>query len=191
MYAVSLFKSGKYDEAIDTFIELDANPAKVVSLYPESIAGRLSIPEKDWIVLFGGPREEIPVTHEPESSEGVTTTEEPPKAEGGDQPTSALAAPAPGATASFRGYLPNLIRPTVKDDDTASIGSRRSLRRRMTTDIFETLGVSSTTNSSGAPPVTSAPTPVPTTNVPTQLSPGRCGDGSTSIPRSDTPHSRI
>lgn len=186
-----MFKSGKYDEAIDIFIELDTNPSKVVSLYPESIAGRLSAPEKDWIVLFGGPREEILITHEPEPSEEAITMEEPPKAEGGDQPTSTSAAPVQGAATSFRGYLPSLIRPTVKDDDTASIASRRSLRRRMTTDIFETLGVSSTTNNSGAPLVTGAITPAPATNAPTQLSPGRCWDDSTSVPHSDIPHRRI
>lgn len=176
MYAVSLFKNGKYDEAIDIFIELDANPSKVVSLYPESIAGRLSTPEKDWIVLFGGPEEEVLVTSEPTLSEGAATVaEEPQKAESGDQPTSisTLNAPVSGATASLRGYLPSLMRPAAKDDDTASVASRRSARRRVTTDIFETFGVSSATNNSSAPQVTSAPTSTPTTNVPTQLSPGR------------------
>jgi len=172
LYAVSLFKNGKYDEAIDIFIELDTNPSKVVSLYPESIAGRLSTPEQDWILLFGGPREGIPVAQEPEPPEGPTTTEEPQKTEGGDQPTATSTVPAPSATASLRGYLPNLIRPSVKDDDTSSIASRRSIRRRVTMDIFETLGVSSATNNSNAPPVASAITPAPTANAPTQLSPG-------------------
>ncbi|KAF8637825.1 hypothetical protein AX16_010742 [Volvariella volvacea WC 439] len=53
--AVSQFKAGQYDVAIDTFSELDLNPAKVVALYPESIAGRLSVPREMWIQLFGGP----------------------------------------------------------------------------------------------------------------------------------------
>jgi hypothetical protein len=173
LYAVSLFKNGKYDDAIDIFIELDTNPSKVVSLYPESIAGRLSTLEKDWIGLFGGPKEEIPVIHEsePPPSEGETTAEEPQKAEGGDLSTSTSTAPAPGATTSLRGYLPNLIRPTVKDDDTASITSRRGVRRRVTMDIF---GISSATNDSSAPPVPSVTTPAPAANVPTQPSPGRC-----------------
>jgi len=140
-------------------------------LYPESIAGRLSTPEKDWVILFGGPKEEIPVVSEPKPSEETTTTEEPQKVESGDQPASTSTGPV-GATASLRGYLPNLIRPTVKDDDTASISSRRGIRRRMTMDIFETLGVSSATNNSSAPPVPNTPTPVPTTSAPTQLSPG-------------------
>ena len=40
---------------MDTFIELDLNPAKVVALYPEIVAGRLAVPSERWIPLFGGP----------------------------------------------------------------------------------------------------------------------------------------
>jgi hypothetical protein len=53
--AVSQFQAAKFDEAIDTFIELDFNPAKVVALYPESVSGRLSVPRDGWICLYGGP----------------------------------------------------------------------------------------------------------------------------------------
>jgi hypothetical protein len=185
LYAVSSFKDMKYDEAIDIFIELDTNPARVVSLYPESIAGRLSTPEKDWIVLFGGPKEEVPVIQEPEPSEDVKTTEEPQNAEGGDQltSTSVSAAPASGAAASLKGYLPNLIRSAAKDDDTASIASRRSMRRRVTMDIFETFGIPSATNNTSA---TGAPTSAPTAAAPTQLSPGTCPQDSSFIQNSDT-----
>lgn len=170
-----MFKDGKYDEAIDIFIELDTNPAQVVSLYPESIAGRLSTSEQDWIALFGGPKEEIPVIPERKSSEEVNTTEEHQKTEGGDQQalTSTSAAPALGPTASLKGYLPNLMRSAAKDDDTASISSRRSVRRKVTMDIFETFGVQSATNNTNTQPVTSTPTHAPTTTAPAQLSPGR------------------
>lgn len=41
-------------EAIKTFIDLDINPAKVIALYPETIAGRLSVPRHKWIELYGG-----------------------------------------------------------------------------------------------------------------------------------------
>ena len=40
---------------MNAFIDLHVNPAKVVALYPESISGRLSVSEDDWIPLFGGP----------------------------------------------------------------------------------------------------------------------------------------
>ncbi|KAG5653638.1 hypothetical protein H0H81_011740 [Sphagnurus paluster] len=53
--AVSDYRDGKFDQAIDTFIELDYNPAKIVALYPEQIAGRLSVHSDEWIPLYGGP----------------------------------------------------------------------------------------------------------------------------------------
>ena len=54
--AVAKFREADFDAAIDTFIELDFNPAKVVALYPEQVAGRLSVPLDDWIPLYGGPK---------------------------------------------------------------------------------------------------------------------------------------
>ncbi|KAF8969138.1 vacuolar sorting protein 39 domain 1-domain-containing protein [Flammula alnicola] len=53
--AVSQFRAAKFDDAIDAFIDLDFNPAKVVALYPEAVAGRLSVPHERWIPLYGGP----------------------------------------------------------------------------------------------------------------------------------------
>ncbi|EEB89649.1 hypothetical protein MPER_12232, partial [Moniliophthora perniciosa FA553] len=60
--AVTQFKAGQFDFAIDEFVDLNMNPAKVVALYPESIAGRLSVPSSNWITLFGGPAQTIPST---------------------------------------------------------------------------------------------------------------------------------
>ncbi|KAG5644651.1 hypothetical protein DXG03_008033 [Asterophora parasitica] len=54
--AVSDYCNGNFDVAIDTFIELDFNPAKIVALYPEQVAGRLSVPREGWIPLYGGPQ---------------------------------------------------------------------------------------------------------------------------------------
>jgi len=54
LHAVALFAQGEYDAAINIFINLDINPAKVVALYPEEIAGRLSVPQSGWIELHGG-----------------------------------------------------------------------------------------------------------------------------------------
>lgn len=53
--AVSQFRSGKYDDAINTFLNLDINPAKVVALYPDKVAGRLAVKQEEWVPLFGGP----------------------------------------------------------------------------------------------------------------------------------------
>ncbi|KAH0832904.1 vacuolar sorting protein 39 domain 1-domain-containing protein [Lanmaoa asiatica] len=52
---MSQFRSGKYDDAINTFLDLDVNPAKVVALYPDKISGRLAVKQEGWIALFGGP----------------------------------------------------------------------------------------------------------------------------------------
>ncbi|KIK98408.1 hypothetical protein PAXRUDRAFT_823887 [Paxillus rubicundulus Ve08.2h10] len=53
--AVSNFRVGRYDDAIDAFLELDINPAKVIALYPERVAGRLAVRPEQWVSLFEGP----------------------------------------------------------------------------------------------------------------------------------------
>ncbi|KAF9448658.1 hypothetical protein P691DRAFT_668993 [Macrolepiota fuliginosa MF-IS2] len=53
--AVAQFRAKKFAEAIDTFFELDFNPAKVIALYPETVSGRLAVPQREWIQLHGGP----------------------------------------------------------------------------------------------------------------------------------------
>lgn len=47
-------RSNRYDDAIDRFISLDINPAKVVALYPSRISGKLARPSEAWEELFGG-----------------------------------------------------------------------------------------------------------------------------------------
>ncbi|KAF8311952.1 hypothetical protein DL93DRAFT_2060501 [Clavulina sp. PMI_390] len=73
LYAMDLFAKGSYDEAINIFLELNVNPAKVVALYPEVVSGRLFVPREDWIPLFGGP-ERNPANGETPGSVTVTTT---------------------------------------------------------------------------------------------------------------------
>ncbi|CAE6426422.1 unnamed protein product [Rhizoctonia solani] len=51
---VQLFQEGQFEQAIDVFLALDMNPAKVIALYPDSISGRLAAPRERWIQLFGG-----------------------------------------------------------------------------------------------------------------------------------------
>jgi len=48
------FSKYKYDRAIDTFINLSINPAKVVALYPPVISGSFSKKREEWEELFGG-----------------------------------------------------------------------------------------------------------------------------------------
>ncbi|TIA88198.1 hypothetical protein E3P99_02716 [Wallemia hederae] len=53
LYSISLVDAGMIDDAIDIFIELETNPAKVIALFPENISGRLYTPKDEWSTLFG------------------------------------------------------------------------------------------------------------------------------------------
>lgn len=134
LQAVSEFRADKFDVAIDTFLDLDINPAKVVALYPEIVAGRLSVPQERWISLFGGP--------EPAPQQAPAATDSPPS------PSSSKSSDAgkenlskapiatseilenlvQSGTGTLRGRLRGfgaLIGQAAKDDDTASIHSTR------------------------------------------------------------------
>ncbi|SPO24439.1 related to Vam6/Vps39-like protein involved in vacuolar morphogenesis [Ustilago trichophora] len=54
LFAVSLFADERFDEAIEMFMELDTNPAKVIALYPSNVAGELSRSREEWFPIFGG-----------------------------------------------------------------------------------------------------------------------------------------
>lgn len=130
LYAVSQFKAGYFNGAINLFLELNINPAKVVALFPESVSGRLSVPQEEWIPLFGGPRKIVPsdsASSHGSHAEGTATTEDT------TEPEVASAVPArpPSPHGSIRGMsafksgLDSLIASAKKDDDSASIRSKR------------------------------------------------------------------
>ncbi|KDN33706.1 hypothetical protein RSAG8_13202, partial [Rhizoctonia solani AG-8 WAC10335] len=66
---VQLFQEGQYEQAIEMFLELDMNPAKVIALYPDTISGRLAAPREKWIELFGGGVEKVEQQEEKEEGE--------------------------------------------------------------------------------------------------------------------------
>ena len=129
--AVSQFRSGNYDAAIDTFLELDINPAKVVALYPEAISGRLSVPEDRWIPLFGGP--EPPPDPAKNIVDSPNETEPEPEPEAPKDKVladisdkmSVLSASGSlrGRWKTSLGALMVGVAPVVKEDDAASIKS--------------------------------------------------------------------
>jgi hypothetical protein len=118
--AVSLFRSRKYDDAINTFLELDINPAKIVALYPENVAGRLSVPQRQWIPLFGGPPETTEELHSRASSEEASQER---------SATELLDTVAASTPVNIRSKLKGLgaLIPSGsgKDDDAASITSKK------------------------------------------------------------------
>lgn len=123
--AVSEFHAGKFDVAIDAFIELDITPAKVVALYPEVVAGRLAVPQSKWISLFDGP--EAPPAHDaggetPPSRSSIHSS----TADKENPPTVDAPEATSGTTGTLRGRLKGLgalIGQTVADDS-ASVRSR-------------------------------------------------------------------
>ncbi|KAF8626612.1 hypothetical protein AX17_006530 [Amanita inopinata Kibby_2008] len=143
--AVSQFKSSNYDAAIDTFTELDLNPAKVVALYPESIAGRLAISAEKWIPLFGGPAPApAPATLEtrPQEEEEAPTSDLTRKGDGkgelAESPRRYGESEKGGVvdSRSFTGFEPSIgsglpmsasTRSRLLWSDTASISSQRKV----------------------------------------------------------------
>ncbi|RPD61108.1 hypothetical protein L226DRAFT_534756 [Lentinus tigrinus ALCF2SS1-7] len=137
LQAVDQFRNAKYDDAINAFIELDINPAKVVALYPESIAGRLSVPQDEWIPLYGGPRP--PKAEPPPTSPNASTSDVTVKAEEQGGPRSVESPPRPSTPqGSIRNVLLRTglesLMSTAQDDDAASI---RSVRRPPRPDNFQ------------------------------------------------------
>ncbi|KAI0635691.1 hypothetical protein C8Q77DRAFT_1277165 [Trametes polyzona] len=138
LQAVDNFRNAKYDDAINAFLELNINPAKVVALYPETISGRLAIPQEEWIPLFGGPKPkppERPSTPQPAAAAEGAGSPKPGEAQG--TPKSVESPPrAPTPQGSIRGVLRTGLESIVgaaKDDDAASI---RSVRRPPKPDNF-------------------------------------------------------
>lgn len=125
LHAVSQFIARQYDDAINTFIELDINPAKVVALYPESIAGRLSVPQDEWISLFGGPAKVA--ESKPSSVHKGNEQEEGPSAAAEVPPRQP--SPKDSIAGVLKTGLENIIAPAAaKDDETASVIGRRKER---------------------------------------------------------------
>jgi len=124
--SVSQFCTGDFDRALDLFVQLNINPAKVVSLYPESISGRLSVPRDQWIQMFGGPppkasREATSSSPSSSSSEHGGNVEEP--AQSGQ-----IVAPT-GKAGKLKNPLDGIWPSGFKDSDTASMSKKEKPRK--------------------------------------------------------------
>ncbi len=125
LHAVSEYRAGRFKDAISAFIDLNINPAKVVALYPESIAGRLSVPQEEWIPLFGGPRKSLKSESAP-VSQGATD-ETPAEAEDSDAglPPPRPPSPVGSVREAIRTGLETIVSAVSNDDETASVRSKR------------------------------------------------------------------
>ncbi|PPQ95740.1 hypothetical protein CVT26_015866, partial [Gymnopilus dilepis] len=140
--AVSQFRAGKFDAAIDAFIELDFNPAKVVALYPESVAGRLAVPQEGWIPLYGGP---TPATTDDEHAASDSVHESDKEGNASHEKTATeifdSLVPSGGSVGGRlrRTGLGMFLPGGHKEDDTASITSRKKTSQDDTSRSIETL----------------------------------------------------
>ncbi|KIM67190.1 hypothetical protein SCLCIDRAFT_1210690 [Scleroderma citrinum Foug A] len=119
--AVAQFREGKYDDAINTFLELDLNPAKVVALYPKRMAGRLSVPRSEWIPLFGGPANPTART------EDATLTRSSDASKEGNKEKLVERSPSPTSSLRLRSKTTfgSLLPSAPKDDDVVSLSGRK------------------------------------------------------------------
>jgi Vam6/Vps39-like protein vacuolar protein sorting-associated protein 39 len=118
LHAVAKFRDGSYESAMDTFISLDINPAKVVALFPESISGRLSVPEKEWIPLFGGPKP-IEIA-DPVAAQIPASTSEVTAAGEGSEEAEKATSPKSSIRGAIKIGIESIIPAALKDDDSAS-----------------------------------------------------------------------
>jgi hypothetical protein len=126
---VSQFRLGKFDDAINSFIELDLNPAKVVALYPERIAGRLSVPPDDWIPLFGGPANQQLLTSKNDDAMSIRSQNE------GNESKEKLLESSPSPATPVRAAVRRgtalvalLSSSKDKDDDAVSISGKKKVK---------------------------------------------------------------
>ncbi|KAG8988797.1 Vacuolar morphogenesis protein 6, partial [Tulasnella sp. 427] len=118
LHAVSTFSEGKYMEAIKTFIDLDINPAKVIALYPEAIAGRLSVPKEKWVELFGGKPSKSALTETDDNNTEATGAKSSSTA---SKVAGQLLAAVDAVVPALSEAIPALS--STKDDDTRSVKS--------------------------------------------------------------------
>ncbi|CCL98167.1 uncharacterized protein FIBRA_00161 [Fibroporia radiculosa] len=121
LHAVSQFQLGEFEEAISAFIALETNPAKIIALYPDRVAGRLSVSRDQWITLFGGPSQQLETDSNQGSNDGKISFSK----DVFPRPPS----PKGSIRGSIKTGLENVIKPTAKkDDETASVAGKRKER---------------------------------------------------------------
>jgi hypothetical protein len=125
--AVSQFRSGEFDRALDSFVKLNINPAKIISLYPESISGRLSIPRERWIQMFGGPttkatRGDVSSSSSSSSEHGGDVEEPGPSGQAVTSNVAKVSRP--------KNSLDATPSPGLKESETASIISKKGKQRK-------------------------------------------------------------
>ncbi|KAG2131405.1 uncharacterized protein EDB93DRAFT_1255512 [Suillus bovinus] len=112
------------------FFALDLNPAKVIALYPECIAGRLSVSPDNWISLFGGPVNQQSLA--PQNDDAISTKS---LNEGNESKEKLLkksgssAMPVRAAVHRGTAFVALLSSSKDKDDDVVSISGKKKVKQ--------------------------------------------------------------
>ena len=128
LHGLEIFLKRRIDQAIDIFIDLDLNPAKVVALYPQGVSGKLFKPAVEQEELFGG---RTSASVKAAAEEEATQL----KASRSDEPAS----DTPVASAAWKLGLGSSRRPHQADSDTASVrsGESKYIRRRQASGMTD------------------------------------------------------
>jgi hypothetical protein len=93
----------------------------VVALYPESVAGRLSVPQEGWIPLYGGPSDEDhPLSEGIQESDKAVSSQEKPVIDNLASGTGSV-----GGRLRKTGLGMFMPSPDKDDDDSASVRAAR------------------------------------------------------------------
>jgi hypothetical protein len=129
--AVAQYRGGEFDKAVDTFLQHDVNPAKVVALFPPVVAGRLSVAPDEWIHLYGGPSTSPSEPALPEEASSMTadatlSKEERTRSDSNERTNTSPRTASPMGTIreTLKTGLEAMIPSALKDDDSASIKSK-------------------------------------------------------------------
>ncbi|KAJ6608678.1 hypothetical protein B0H10DRAFT_516741 [Mycena sp. CBHHK59/15] len=137
--AISQFRASQFDLAIDTLIALDINPAKVVALYPEAVAGRLSVPQDSWIPLYGGPVHTAADDGSSSSTPSLTDSSKDSTDASHHERAITEALESSPSTGTIRGRLRTglgvFLPSSQKDDDQASINSKKKPKQTVHDDL--------------------------------------------------------
>ncbi|GAA5915260.1 hypothetical protein JCM8208_004517 [Rhodotorula glutinis] len=127
LHSLHLFDTHRYSLAIDAFISLDLNPARVVALYPRAISGKLCVEPHAREEVFGGrSRDAVAAAaraqeEREKEEEGRRVAEQERGAQGGGSPST--------SSPARRGKGPVAAAAAAGDDDDAS--SIRTMSSRL------------------------------------------------------------
>ncbi|GAA5999473.1 Vam6p [Rhodotorula paludigena] len=127
LHSLHLFETHRYNLAIDAFIALDISPARVVSLYPRAVSGKLFLDHSAHEEVFGGrPQHKVAAAIEAEKEHRKQEDERKAQELHEAQTRSSPARSSPATASPAKQRKGPLAAAAADDDDAASIRSASS-----------------------------------------------------------------